>query len=171
MLCIWWDWKRVLCYEFLPEKTNNLFQHRSQLDQLKAALYYKRPELVNKKCIIFHQDPSGSRKTICFLDDHAKTVAVWLGHSDSFIIFTRHCTFRCPVIFDLYKILYMENISIPWKTIKGTWIDSAGDYQADEQAGVAGLSWRLFKQLRRHESCRQAGDYQADEQALILRPS
>ena len=124
MLCIWWDWKRVLCYEFLPEKTNNLFQHRSQLDQLKAALYYKRPELVNKKCIIFHQDPSGSRKTICFLDDHAKTVAVWLGHSDSFIIFTRHCTFRCPVIFDLYKILYMENISIPWKTIKGTWNSS-----------------------------------------------
>ena len=58
MSCIWWDWKRVLCYEFLPEKPNNLFQHRSQLDQLKAALYYKRPELVNKKCIIFHQDPA-----------------------------------------------------------------------------------------------------------------
>ena len=58
MLCIWWDWKRVLYYEFFPEKPNNLFQHCSQLDWLKAALYYKNPELINKKGIIFHQDPT-----------------------------------------------------------------------------------------------------------------
>ena len=38
----------------------------SQLDQLKAALDEKRPKLVNRKCIIFHQDntrPHVSLKT------------------------------------------------------------------------------------------------------------
>ena len=29
-----------------------------------------------------------------------------------------------PVYFGLYKILLMEKISIPWKTVKGTWNNS-----------------------------------------------
>ena len=57
MLCIWWDWKGVLYYELLPEnQTINLNKYGSQLDQMKAALNEKCPELVNRKCIIFHQD-------------------------------------------------------------------------------------------------------------------
>ena len=56
MLCIWWDWKGVLYYELLPEnQTINSSKYCSQLDQLKAALNEKRPELVNRKRIIFHQ--------------------------------------------------------------------------------------------------------------------
>ena len=58
-LYIWWDWKGVLCYELLPEKqTINSNKYCSQLDQLKAALDEKRPELVNRKRIIFHHDNS-----------------------------------------------------------------------------------------------------------------
>ena len=57
MLCIWWDWKGVLYYELLLEnQTINSNMSCSQLDQLKAALDEKHPELVNRKCIIFHQD-------------------------------------------------------------------------------------------------------------------
>ena len=57
MLCIWWDWKGVLYYELLPEnQTINSNKYCSQLDQLKAELDEKRPELVNRKRIIFHQD-------------------------------------------------------------------------------------------------------------------
>ena len=57
MLCIWWDWKGVLYYELLPENhTTNSNKYCSQLDQLKATLDKKRPELVNRKCIIFQQD-------------------------------------------------------------------------------------------------------------------
>ena len=57
MLCIWWDWKGVLYYELLPEnQTINSSKYCSQLDQLKAALYEKCPELVNRKRIFFHQD-------------------------------------------------------------------------------------------------------------------
>ena len=52
MLCIRWDWKG-----FLPEnQTINSNKCCSQLDQVKAALDEKRPELVNRKRIIFHQD-------------------------------------------------------------------------------------------------------------------
>ena len=55
MVCIWWDWKRVLYYEVLPEnQTINSNKYCSQLDQLKVALDEKHPELVNRKRIIFH---------------------------------------------------------------------------------------------------------------------
>ena len=57
MLCIWWDWKGVLYFELLPEnQTINSNKYCCQLDQLKAALDEKCPELVNRKCIIYHQD-------------------------------------------------------------------------------------------------------------------
>ena len=56
---------------------------------------------------------------------------------------------------------------------------SAGEYQADEQAGVARLSWRvsgrsagrcraaplaIIRQMSRQVSRSSAGEYQADEQ-------
>ena len=75
----------------LPEnQTIHSNKYCSQLDQLKAALYEKHPELGNRKCLIFHQDD----RTACFFDDQAKTVTARLGSSDSPAIFTRHCTIR-----------------------------------------------------------------------------
>ena len=57
MLCIWWDWKVVFYYELLlGNQTINSNKCCSQLDQMKATLDENRPELVNRKCIIFHQD-------------------------------------------------------------------------------------------------------------------
>ena len=57
MLCICWDWKGVLYCELLLEnKTINSNKYCSQLDQLKAALDEKRPEVVNRKRITLHQD-------------------------------------------------------------------------------------------------------------------
>ena len=57
MLCIWWYWKGVLYYKLLLENQRiNSNKYCSQLDQLKAALNKKCPELVNRKCVIFHQD-------------------------------------------------------------------------------------------------------------------
>ena len=61
---------------------------------------------------------------------------------------------------------------------------SAGEYQADEQAGVAQLSWRVsgrgavwcraaqmpsLRQMSRQVSRGSAGEYQADEQAGVAR--
>ena len=56
MLCIWWDWKGVLYHELLENQMINSNKYCSQLDQLKAALEEKCRELVNRKCVIFHQD-------------------------------------------------------------------------------------------------------------------
>ena len=59
MLCIWWDWRGILYYEFLLENQMiNSNKHCSQIDQLKATLDKKLPELVNRKHIILHQDKS-----------------------------------------------------------------------------------------------------------------
>ena len=59
---------------------------------------------------------------------------------------------------------------------------SAGEYQADAQAGVAGLSWRVtsrgagrcrvahlgsIRKMSRQVSGGSAGEYQADEQAGV----
>ena len=64
------------------------------------------------------------------------------------------------------------------------WHGSGGDYQADEQAGVEQLGWRLFgrragrcrvaqlsiiKQMSRKVSRGSAGVYQADEHAGVAR--
>ena len=96
ILCIWWDWKGVLYYELLPENQMlNSSKYCSQLDQLKAALDERCPELVNRKCIIFLQD---NARPPVFFDDQAKTVTARLGSSDSSAVFTRHCTFRFPFI-------------------------------------------------------------------------
>ena len=65
MLCIWWGWKGVLYYELLPENQMiNSNKYLSQLDQLKAALDEKRPELVNRKRVIFHQDNTRPRVSL-----------------------------------------------------------------------------------------------------------
>ena len=65
VMCIWWDWKGVLYYELLLEnQTINSNKYCSQLDQLKVALDEKCPELVNRKCIIFHQDNARSHVSL-----------------------------------------------------------------------------------------------------------
>ena len=57
MLCIWWDWNGVLyCEVFLKNQMINSSKYCFLLDQLKTALDEQHPELVNRKCIIFHQE-------------------------------------------------------------------------------------------------------------------
>ena len=121
MLYIWWDWKEVLYYELLPEnQTINSNKYCFQLDQLKAALDEKRPELVNRKHIIFHQDnarPHVSLMTRQKLLQLGWEVLIHLPYSPDI----------APSVYiylGLYKILLMEKNSIPWKTVKGTWNSS-----------------------------------------------
>ena len=58
---MWWDWKGVLYYELPPENQEiNSNKFCSQLDQVKAAVYTRKPELVNRKCITFHPDKAGA---------------------------------------------------------------------------------------------------------------
>ena len=94
-MCIWWDWQGVLYYELLPEnQTINSNKYCSQLDQLKAALDEKRPELVNIKCIIFHQD--NARPHVSLMTRQKLLQVGWevMIHPP----YSRHCPFRFPFI-------------------------------------------------------------------------
>ena len=56
MLCVWWNCKGILYYKLLPNnQTINSERYCSQLDELKTAIEQKRPELVNRKNVVFHQ--------------------------------------------------------------------------------------------------------------------
>ncbi|CAK9819611.1 Histone-lysine N-methyltransferase SETMAR [Anthophora plagiata] len=57
LLCIWWDWKGIIYYELLPYgQTLNSDIYCQQLDRLKRAIDQKRPELANRRGVVFHQD-------------------------------------------------------------------------------------------------------------------
>ena len=122
MLCVWWDWKGVLYYELLLEnQTINSNKYCFQLDQLKAALNGKHPELVNRKRIIFHQDttrPHVSLMTRQKLLQLGWEVLIYPPPLNK----TLHL--QVSIYLGLYKILLMEKISIPWKTVKGIWNSS-----------------------------------------------
>ncbi|GFU44786.1 histone-lysine N-methyltransferase SETMAR [Trichonephila clavipes] len=57
LLCIWWDWKGIIYNELLAYgQTLNSDLQCEQLDSLKLAIDQKRPELTNKRDVVFHQD-------------------------------------------------------------------------------------------------------------------
>ncbi|XP_054744462.1 histone-lysine N-methyltransferase SETMAR-like [Anastrepha obliqua] len=57
MLSVWWGWKGVAYFELLQRnQTINSCVYCQQLDKLKTAINEKRPELINRKGVIFHQD-------------------------------------------------------------------------------------------------------------------
>ena len=132
MLCIQWDRKGVLYYELILEnQTINCNKYCSQLDQQKTTLDEKHPELVNRKCIIFHQDnarPHVSLMTRQKLLQLGWEVLIHLPYSPDISPLDFH-------LFSLYKILLMEKTSIPgrlqkspgiflsskWYKILGSW--------------------------------------------------
>ena len=111
----------ILYYELLPENQMiNSNKYCSHLDQLKAALDEKHPELVNRKHIIFHQDNARPHASLM-------TRQKLLQLAGKFWFIRRiHQTLhlQISIYFSLYKILLMEEISIPWKTVEGTWNSS-----------------------------------------------
>ncbi|GFV13437.1 putative DD34D transposase [Trichonephila clavipes] len=56
VLCIWWDWKRIIYYELPPYvQTLNSDLYCQQMDSLKLTIDQKRPELAKGKGVVFHQ--------------------------------------------------------------------------------------------------------------------
>ncbi|GFX17821.1 histone-lysine N-methyltransferase SETMAR [Trichonephila clavipes] len=57
LLCIWWDWKGIIYYRFLPYgQTLNSDLYCQQQDRFKLAINQKGPELANRRGVVFHQD-------------------------------------------------------------------------------------------------------------------
>ena len=144
MLCIWWDWKGVLYYELLPENQMiNSNKYCSQLDQLKAALDEKCLESVKRKCIIFHQ---GNARPHVSLMTRQKLYSL---AGKFWFICHIHQTLHLwiSIYFGLYKILLMEKISIPWKTVKSMWNSSL--FKKIKSFGKMEL-WSCLKNGRRY---------------------
>ena len=57
LLCNCWDWKGIISYELLPYgQTLNSDLYCQQLDWLKLAIDEKRPELADRRGVVFYQD-------------------------------------------------------------------------------------------------------------------
>ena len=105
ILCTWWNWKGVLYYELLlKNQAIRSNKYCSQLDQLKAALSEKYPELGNWKCIIFHQD--GERPHFSLMTGIKLSHLDWeTVISDSTTVFTKHWIFGFLLIWFLQNSL------------------------------------------------------------------
>lgn len=65
MLSVWWDYKGVIHYELLPSgKTIDSTVYCSQLTKLDQAIRTKRPELANRKDVVFHHAKPHTSLTI-----------------------------------------------------------------------------------------------------------
>ncbi|XP_026825471.1 histone-lysine N-methyltransferase SETMAR-like [Ooceraea biroi] len=57
MLSVWWDVRGIVYYELLPRnQTINTDLYCQQLERVQTKLKELRPQLVNRKGILFHQD-------------------------------------------------------------------------------------------------------------------
>ncbi|GFV50552.1 histone-lysine N-methyltransferase SETMAR [Trichonephila clavipes] len=57
LLSTWWDRKGIIYYELLPYvQTLNPDLYCQQMDRLKPVIDQKRPELANRRGVVFHQD-------------------------------------------------------------------------------------------------------------------
>jgi len=57
MLSVWWDYKGIVYFEILPRnQTINSDVHIEQLTKLNNAIQKKRPELINRKGVVFHHN-------------------------------------------------------------------------------------------------------------------
>lgn len=65
MMSVWWDWKGIVYYELLePGQTIDSAFYCAQLTRLNQSIQKKRPELYNKKGVVFHQDNARSHTSL-----------------------------------------------------------------------------------------------------------
>ena len=105
--CVYGGIARVFSYELLPENQMiNSNKYCSQTDQLTAALHGKNcPELINRKCIIFHE--YNVRPHVSLL---TRQKLLQFGWEVWFICYIPKTLLhlQISIYFGLYKIVWME---------------------------------------------------------------
>jgi len=146
MLCIWWDWKGTVYYELLPHnQTINSDKYCSQLDRLKATIDEKRPELTNRKGVVFHRDNVRSHVS---LHTRQKLQLGWdvLPHSS----YSPDLAPPDYIYSGLYRISLMERTSILWKPVKITWSSSSPRKMSNSENGIMKLPQRWRKVMEQN---------------------
>jgi len=65
LLSVWWDYKGIVYFELLPpNRTINSDVYIEQLTKLNNAVEEKRPELTNRKGVVFHHDNAKSHTSL-----------------------------------------------------------------------------------------------------------
>ena len=65
LLSVWWDYKGIVYFELLPSnRTINSVVYVEQLTKLNNAVEEKRPELTNRKDVVFHRDDARLRASL-----------------------------------------------------------------------------------------------------------
>jgi len=105
MLCVWWDWKGVIHHEVLSHGlTINSELYCSQLDRLQETIKEKRPELINRKGVVFHYDNARSHTSLMTRQKLRELGWEVLMHSPYSSDLYRPTT----ICFDLCRTLLME---------------------------------------------------------------
>ena len=61
MLYVWWDWKGIIqLWVVIVNQTINSELYCEQLQRLQQAIERKRPELINRRGVVFHHDNARS---------------------------------------------------------------------------------------------------------------
>ncbi|GFY10726.1 mariner transposase [Trichonephila clavipes] len=101
LLCIWWDWKGIIYYEWLPYgQTLNSDLYCQQLDRLMLAIDQKLPESAYKRGV-FHQDNARPHSSVV---TRQKLLRAWLGSFNASTIQSGPGTKRLPPFSRILKL-------------------------------------------------------------------
>ena len=64
LLPVWWDYKGIVYFELLPPNRTINSVYIEQLTKLNNAVEEKRPELTNRKGVVFHHDDARSHTSL-----------------------------------------------------------------------------------------------------------
>ena len=91
IVTVWWDFKGILFFELLPRnETIDLNVYCRQLENLNQSIAQKRPELVNRKRVVFYHDNARPHTSY----DSPKFIGAWMGRPSASPIFSRLSTIR-----------------------------------------------------------------------------
>lgn len=101
-LSVWWDEDGIIFYDFLPiRQTINGEVYREYLDPVQQNLIIKRPCLVNRQRVIFHQDTAKPHTAILTKEQIMKELN-W-----ELIIYPPYSPDLAPS--DYYLFLWLQN--------------------------------------------------------------
>ena len=93
LLSVWWDFKGVLFFELLPRnETIDLNVYCRQLENLNQSIAQKRPELVNRKRVVFYHD--NARPHTSLMTRQKLLELGWASFRIPHILQTKHHLFR-----------------------------------------------------------------------------